>query len=532
MKKHLSAKIDGRQMNDTEIINAVLENRQINNITEFLHPTEADLIPFEKLKGIEEAADIINRCADMDGNFLVYFDVDADGISAGTIATKYLQVMGANVKTHIGIGKVHGLKNLPLDKLEDVDVLIIVDSIDEDVRLYENVLDQNVVIIVIDHHIIPQSLIEENLDITLVSCMNDYPNTALSGSAVTWKVFAYLDYLNLTNYADDLVDLAAVGLVGDMMDLSVPENRYICYKGFNNLQNSTIKQIIGGYEFNSESVSFSISPLINACMRTNNNDAAMKMFISEDKNDADRYIKIAKSAKEEQQEMVDSIIDALMEQGYSQIDKKCKVFWIPEEYQGITGLLGNKMMAEWQCPVLIVHPNDDNDMITGSARAVGVENFSDIINQTGLAISRGHENASGFECDVEKFNQCVDAIEEQLKDVEFCTEIEADIELFADQINENLIKQIKAINQISGTGCPAIKVLIRTKDYEVSTFSSQKHLKIIDKSGVIIVKWNCMDWETMDNNGEVIAVGTLAAPWYGRKKFLQLTIDDYTKQND
>ena len=88
------------------------------------------------------------------------------------------------------------------------------------------------------------------------------------------------------------------------------------------------------------------------------------------------------------------------------------------------------------------------------------------------------------------------------------------------------------MNKISGTGCPPIKVLVRTDDYEVSTFSTKKHLKVIDESGLLIVKWNCMDWQTLDNNGEIVAVGVLANPFYGRNKFLQLTIDEYTQQND
>ena len=72
-------------------------------------------------------------------------------------------------------------------------------------------------------------------------------------------------------------------------------------------------------------------------------------------------------------------------------------------------------------------------------------------------------------------------------------------------------------------------MLIRTDNYEVSTFSTKKHLKIIDDSGVILVKWNDMSWKTMDNNGEFVGIGTLAAPYYGRNKFFQLTMNDYVK---
>ena len=119
-----------------------------------------------------------------------------------------------------------------------------------------------------------------------------------------------------------------------------------------------------------------------------------------------------------------------------------------------------------------------------------------------------------------------------MKDVEFSTTVVADIELSPSQINDSLVKQLSALSRISGKDFPSIKVLVRTDDYDVTTFSTKKHLKVIDESGLLIVKWNCLDYQTMKNDKELVAVGTLSAPCYGRVKYLQLTIDEYTQQND
>ena len=108
----------------------------------------------------------------------------------------------------------------------------------------------------------------------------------------------------------------------------------------------------------------------------------------------------------------------------------------------------------------------------------------------------------------------------------------ADIELAPNQINENLVKQLASLSRISGKDFPAIKVLVRTDNYEVDTFSNKKHLKVIDKSGLLVVKWNTTEWKTMNNDKQLIAVGTLSAPRYGRENYLQLTVDEYTQQND
>ena len=163
---------------------------------------------------------------------------------------------------------------------------------------------------------------------------------------------------------------------------------------------------------------------------------------------------------------------------------------------------------------------------------MGTDDFAAMINSTGIALAKGHANASGFECEEDMFDMFTVVIEEQLKDIEFCTKIEADIELSPVQINENLVRRLTTLNRISGTGWAPIKVLVRTDDYEVTTFSTKKHLKVIDESGLLIVKWNTNEWQTMKNDKELVAVGVLSAPRYGRVKYLQITVDDFTQRND
>lgn len=533
MRKILQSKIDGRKMDDSEIIESILSNRGIDDIVSFLHPVEDDMIDFKELKGIDEAAKILLDAIDNNKTILIYYDSDVDGSTSGSIAYRYLKNYTDNIRTYIAKGKMHGLEGLPLTELDDVNVLWIVDSINDDAKLYQDILDKGVQIIITDHHIIPRKLIDSKVEINLVSSANDYKNPDLTGAGVTWKLCAYLDYLTLNDFSESLYDLCCTGIIADMGSMQSSENRFLCYKGLNNLRNPAIKKLIGSYDFDSQSVQFSVAPVVNALVRTNNNDIAMKIFTTDDDREINELINIAKGAKEQQNEDVNSIIDELIVQGECQLDRKCKVFWIPEEYRNLSGLLGNKLANIFQSPVLIVHLNEGNTLITGSMRSVGTDDFAAMINGTGLALAKGHENASGFECEEDMFDMFTIVIEEQLKDIEFCTKIEADIELLPSQINENLVKQLAALNRISGTGWAPIKVLLRTDDYEVSTFSSFKHLKIIDnQTGVLIVKWNTDEFKTMDNNGTVVAVGTLSNPRYGRNRFLQLTIDDFTKQND
>lgn len=532
MQKVLTAKIDGRGMDDSEIIDAILESRGIEDVGAFLKPSIEDMIPFDEMNGLEKAYEIIDDAITMGEKFLVLADVDADGCCSNAIITRYLRRCGADVECIINDGKEHGAENLDLSLLEDIDVMIIVDSLNNDPEVYKRILDTNTKLIVFDHHLPEDRLFDANLDFVLVTSAKDYPNEALSGAGVCLKYALYSDEMNLTDYADDLWVYGAIGIIADMSDMSVPENRYIAYRGLAQFRNPMVQKMVGNYTFDSQSVSFSIGPLVNAAMRMHENEKAMNVFLAEDEDKISDLVKDLKDCRERQNEVVAEMLDDLLEQGEAQLDRKCMFFIIEDDIDGeVTGLVGNKLLAMYQRPLFILRLRDRQ--YQGSMRAMGVDSMLEISNSTELCLCQGHPNAAGAFIDEDKFEQFKEVIEEELKDIEFSINIEADIELEPSQINENLIKQLTALNRISGTGCPPINVLVRTNDYEIGTFSSKKHLKIVDEeTGVLLTKWNCMDWQTLDNNGEIVAVGVLSAPFYGRTKYLQLTIDEYTQQND
>ena len=544
MIKQLTAKIDGRQMEDDfEIIEAILESRNIGDISDFLKPTEDDMIPFEELKGLDDAYRLIDDAIVMGERFLVHHDIDSDGASGGAIMTRYLRARGADVKCAINKGKKHGVSEFDLSLLDDVDVMIVIDSIDNDPEVYKRIVETGTKLCVIDHHIIEDGLLDADIPFVLVSSANNYPNSELSGAGCVLKVVQYCDYMNLESFVDDLGLwlYASIGIVADMCSMKSPENRYIVYRGLSYFNNPMVKKMVGNYLFDSTSIAFSISPLINAAMRTGNNETAMYVFHTDDEDEIAELVNKMKGYREFQNKVVDELMEDLMVQAESQMDKKCMFFMLPDEIDAeVSGLLGNKILSIVQRPLCILRnviETDENGEVvkhelSGSMRACGVTSFKECIEKTGCGWVAGHENAAGIGFDINEFEDFKVAIEELLKDVEFSTTVVADIELSPSQITDNLVKQLSALSRISGKDFPAIKVLIRTDDYEVSTFSTKKHLKVIDESGLLIVKWNTNDWQTMENDRQLIAVGTLSSPCYGRNKFLQLTVDEYTQQND
>ena len=96
----------------------------------------------------------------------------------------------------------------------------------------------------------------------------NYKNKELTGAGVTYQFCRYLDQINGTNYVEDLIDLAALGICGDMGSVLELENRYFMKTGFNNIKNKFFKALVEKQDYsmgsvvNPTTVAFYIVPLI------------------------------------------------------------------------------------------------------------------------------------------------------------------------------------------------------------------------------------------------------------------------------
>lgn len=518
MKKKWESIIDGRDMDNGEIISAICEARGIDDLTEFLNPNEECLIPYDKFINIDRAREIVENGIDDNLNFCILSDVDTDGVCSGAIIYKYLSHFTNNITIDINEGKVHGVEDLETS----ADILIVVDSINA-ADDYKKFTDKGTKVVVLDHHI-PPSFIEEYSHVTLVSSAVDYPNPQLSGSGVTWKFCKYLDEYFLTDYADELVDLAATGIIADMCDVSVAENRYICYEGLNNLHNLGLKKIVGSYQFNSQSVSFSVAPLVNACTRLNRNQLPLNLLLCDNETKVKQIIKEMKTVKDQQNEIVDELMIRLAPEAELQTNRKMMTFIIDNE-EGIAGLVANKIMSMYQRPVIVLKQVDDE--YKGSMRACGMADFSYEVNMTGLATCEGHENAAGIFIPQKNFDRFLETIENRLADVEFEERIFADVKLNIEQINTQLINSFKAINFISGTGFKPLTVMVNgISGYTIGDMSKGKHLKL-SLGDTLIIKWGYTGNFDEFENAECNVIAELNNGYFGKTFYNQLIIQDY-----
>jgi single-stranded-DNA-specific exonuclease len=231
----------------------------------------------------------------------------------------------------------------------------------------------------------------------------------------------------------------------------------------------------------------------------------------------------------------------LEEQAIKQMDNKVMFFFIETEGE-VAGLIGNKLLEKYQRPVFVLKTRLEIDEetgeitrheYTGSCRAVGVKNFKEYVDNTGMCGTGGHELAFGLWFEAEVFEDFRNALEDALKDVEFVQETTVDIQIDQAQITDDLIRKLKSLNRISGTGWPSISVMVSgITDYEVGAMSGGKHLKLIaDGGSLLFIKWNFTgDWEQFD--GPVSAIGNVDSGFFGRSYYRQLIMNDWKVEDE
>ena len=426
----------------------VLTNRGIpkEKIKNYLMTTD-DVINSYNLLGeeaLKEAAMKIAKCVRAEANALVIVDSDCDGFTSSAVLINYLyDLFPAWVENHLTWfmheGKQHGLSDLSLEP-ESVGLyklIIIPDASSNDYKYHEVLHERGIDIVVLDHHeaerISPYATIINNQ-------LSDYPNKEMSGVGIVWQFCKYMDNLMGANYADNYLDLVALGMDADMMSLTSFETKHLINKGFQEkyVKNPFFSAICDKHSFsmkgqiNPMSVAFYVAPYVNAIVRSGTMQEKEIVFqsmlkfkafeqIPSNKRghrpgemeqlylQAMRTVTNVKNRQTRAQDAGMAYLEGLIEE-HNLLENKVLLFLLePGKIdKNIAGLIANKMMAKYQRPCCILTRVEDisgGEMILddgtgvikfapstikvsyqGSARGcdkAGVSNFKDICEQTG-----------------------------------------------------------------------------------------------------------------------------------------------------
>ena len=417
------------------------------------------------------------------GKDLIYLIVadDDDGFTSAAIFLNYLykivpSIVEANIIYDFHPHKAHGIW---LDQIpQEIKLVIALDSSSNEYDIHEQLFNKGIDVLVIDHHkadkVSPFACVINNQ-------LCDYPTKSLSGAGMVYKFCKYIDNLLNLDYADNFLDLVSLGLTGDVMSLRDLETSYLTRKGLENIQNPFMREMVEknsyqlGTDITSIGVAFYIVPYINAVARLGTKEEKKILFeamlnwkalnqIPSTKRGCKgqmeaivtQAVRMSNNIKNHQNKIRDENIEIISSQIEEKDLLKNKILIIqstPEEpiNRSISGLIANRLVSEYQRPVIILNEYNIDNKITweGSARGYEKSQLKDLqtFEQKSNLINwaQGHANAHGLSISDENLSKFIDYCNQELKNVEFTPDYRVD---FIWQYSDILAKNILDIGNL------------------------------------------------------------------------------------
>lgn len=464
----------------------LLKERGVENIDLFLSPT-ADCRQVDGLENLQAGAELLTQIINKDGTICIIVDCDVDGYTSAAIIYQYIKNINNNIKIDYKLheGKQHGLEDQIQELLEQepYDLVICPDSSSNDYQYHELLKEMGTRVLVLDHH-----LVDSNISTNTVIINNqyspNYKNKDLTGAGVVYQFCKYLDKYLDYDFAKQYIDLAALGIIGDMGNVLSIENRYFIKEGLSNIQNFFFKTLIDkqsysmGGKVTPITVAFYIVPMINAMIRVGTQEEKKRLFqafingeelIPSQKRGAKGQLeKVAvESAREctNARSKQNKILDKIEEQLETKIFKhdllSNKILFIKLEDEDfppeLNGLAAMRISAKYKHPTIVARLNNKG-YIRGSARGINDSELTDfrqfLLDSHLFEYAQGHANAFGasvYDKDLKKFH---DYANEKLQNIDFNENVyKVNFERFStDSDIQDLITDLSNYEELWGTG--------------------------------------------------------------------------------
>lgn len=493
---------------------------------------------------------------------------DADGYCSGAILINYLYNLfpyftNNNIVYRLHDGKEHGviLGTIP----EDTKLVIIPDAGSNQYLEHKTLKEEGRDILVIDHH---EAMMESEDACVINNQFGDYPTKSLCGGAMVLKFCTYIDELLGASNADKYIDLAALALISDMMDIRDFETIEYIRQGLANIHNPFFQAMVHKQEYSLRDglspigIAFYITPYINATIRVGSQEEKQIMFesmlemYSEDlipstkrgcKGQLETRVEqacrncmnIKKHQGQERDKEAERIEKIIEEENL--LENKILAVRLPEGdvNKNLTGLIANELMSKYQKPTLLLSSTGDD--WAGSARNFDKSDFKlfkDFCAASGLInYAEGHQGAFGFSIAKDKFNDFIEYANRELAQYDFTPSYKVDFIFPANNFNKNDILEIAELKSLWGQNMS--EALIAIEDIKISKenvilMSPDKSptIKITLPNGTTLIKFKASveEYEQLTSSTGCLiltVVGTCNSNTWNGTTTPQVLIEEY-----
>lgn len=466
----------------------------------------------------------------------VVVDSDVDGFTSAAIFIQYFRKFNSQVQIVpiLHKGKGHGLSDTIDDIIEvdNVRYVVLPDAGSNDFDYIERLGDEfGIKCLILDHHIVEPNTHFSDYSIIVNNQLSpEYNNKDLCGAGVTWQFCRFLDKFYQTSYADEFIDLAALGIVSDMMSMLSLENRYIVHTGFANIKNYFFLALCEKQSFSMGgkvtpmTVAFYITPLINAMIRAGTQEEKERCFLafidghqmvpSNKRGAKGTFEEVAiesarecTNARSKQNRILDKAEEDLEIKihKYNLLENKVLFVRLEDDDQfpsELNGLVAMRLSAKYKRPTIVARLNDEGE-IKGSSRGLNeseLTSFKNFMDESGyFTFTAGHDNACGIGIYDKNLSAFHEYANKELANIDFGENwYEVNFErIAADQDIVDIIYDIAQHEDVWGQHCAEPLIHIRDININKSNIQimgkNQDTVKI-EKFGVTYIKFHAKEF--------------------------------------
>lgn len=361
--------------------------------------------PFE-LPDAAIAVERIERAIKLGEPILIWGDFDVDGQTATTLLFSALRNFGANVQYHVPLrdGEGHGINLTKLREWLARGVKLII-TCDTGITSHEAVKVASAAgtdVIITDHHLLGDTLPEALAVINPMRLPVDHPFRQLPGVAVAYQLIAALS----SKDCDDLLDLAALGIVADVAEV-VKETRYLLQQGLTMMRISTRPGLlallqtadVNQLEMDESDIGFKLAPRLNTQGRMGNAADSVELLSTTDAAraaDLAHQLESMNARRKLESQQIEESARSLIEREPSLLEYAAIVLSHPDWSSGVAGIVANRLAETYHKPVVLLC--EQNEKAFGSARSIAGINITDALKACREKLTKfgGHAMAAGL----------------------------------------------------------------------------------------------------------------------------------------
>jgi single-stranded-DNA-specific exonuclease len=382
----------------------------------FLTPNLEHLHDPLLLTGMRDAVARIKAAIQAKEKILIYGDYDVDGTVSVVILKKAIEMAGGEASFHVPhrLKDGYGMRADVIERAAAMGIALIV-SVDTGIRASEVVREareRGIDVIVTDHHL-PDAELPPALAVLNPNRRDcRYPDKNLCGAGVAFKlVHALLATVGwpaekLERVMKSFLKLVAIATVADVVPL-VGENRVIVkhgLDGLNRAKNPGLRAIIelsglmNGRSPSARQVAFQIAPRINAAGRMDDAQNVIRMFLTEDPEQARRLASELHLLNQERRDTEAEIVRLVLEECSGAPvtdDQTVLVFSGLNWHRGVVGIVASRLVERFCRPVFVL--SEEDGQAQGSGRSIAPFHLLDALESMPDLFTRfgGHRQAAG-----------------------------------------------------------------------------------------------------------------------------------------